>query len=109
MIRAPAISARASATRWRWPPERLTPRSPISVSYPSGRSSANSVDAGRVARGEHVIPPHVRPAGVRFSRSGIEKRIGRCVTIATADAELGEREVARVDSADRARGRSVGS
>ena len=30
--RAPASSARASATRWRWPPERLTPRSPISVS-----------------------------------------------------------------------------
>src|SRR6516225_6846041 len=27
-----AISARASATRCRWPPERLTPRSPISVS-----------------------------------------------------------------------------
>ena len=30
--REPASSARASATRWRWPPERLTPRSPISVS-----------------------------------------------------------------------------
>ena len=30
--RAPVTSARASATRWRWPPERLIPRSPISVS-----------------------------------------------------------------------------
>jgi hypothetical protein len=30
--RAPASNARASATRCRWPPERLTPRSPIRVS-----------------------------------------------------------------------------
>ncbi len=35
--------ARASATRWRWPPDSLTPRSPTSVSKPSGRASANSV------------------------------------------------------------------
>ena len=30
--RAPASSARARATRCRWPPERFTPRSPIRVS-----------------------------------------------------------------------------
>ena len=31
-IRGSASSARAIARRWRWPPERVSPRSPISVS-----------------------------------------------------------------------------
>ena len=34
--------ARAIATRWRWPPDSFTPRSPTSVSKPCGRSAANS-------------------------------------------------------------------
>ena len=29
-------SARAIATRWRWPPESRAPRSPTDVSIPSG-------------------------------------------------------------------------
>ncbi len=32
--------------RWRWPPDRRTPRSPISVSSPSGRSSIRSLQLG---------------------------------------------------------------
>ena len=31
-IRGSASSARAIATRWRWPPERVSPRSPTIVS-----------------------------------------------------------------------------
>ena len=34
--------ARAMAMRWRWPPESLTPRSPVRVSRPLGRVSMNS-------------------------------------------------------------------
>ncbi len=34
--------ARAMATRWRWPPDRLVPRSPTAESRPSGRDSTKS-------------------------------------------------------------------
>lgn len=34
-------SARAIANRCRWPPDRVTPRSPITVWYPSGSSLMN--------------------------------------------------------------------
>ncbi len=37
-IRGSARIARAIATRWRWPPERRTPRSPTTVSYPSAKA-----------------------------------------------------------------------
>ena len=30
-----------SAMRWRWPPDSVTPRSPIAVSYPAGSESTN--------------------------------------------------------------------
>ncbi len=33
--------ARARATRWRCPPERVRPRSPTTVSYPSGSAVMN--------------------------------------------------------------------
>ena len=39
---APLAMACAMATRWRWPPESFMPRSPTTVSYPSGRRSTNS-------------------------------------------------------------------
>ena len=35
-------SARAIASRWRWPPDRLTPRSPMTVRYPRGNCRMNS-------------------------------------------------------------------
>ncbi len=42
--------ARASARRWRWPPERLRPPSPRRVSYPSGMAMTNSwASAARAA------------------------------------------------------------
>jgi hypothetical protein len=36
------MSARAIDTRWRSPPDRVPPRSPTTVSYPSGRRRTNS-------------------------------------------------------------------
>ncbi|CAM5574915.1 hypothetical protein SFUMM280S_11484 [Streptomyces fumanus] len=41
--------ARARATRWRWPPESLTPRSPTNVWKPSRSCSANSVTCAAAA------------------------------------------------------------
>lgn len=38
--RGPLSSPRARATRARWPPDRVAPRSPTAVSRPSGRASA---------------------------------------------------------------------
>ena len=46
-MRGSASRARAIATRWRWPPESVCPRSPTSVSSPSGRSSSTSVRPAR--------------------------------------------------------------
>jgi hypothetical protein len=43
-------SARASATRWRWPPDSVMPRSPTIVASPSGiRSRSRSSPAAREA------------------------------------------------------------
>ena len=42
-------SARARASRWRWPPERVTPRSPTHASSPSGSSSMKSMAAAATA------------------------------------------------------------
>src|SRR6267378_2832098 len=41
-MRGSARMARAMETRWRCPPLNFTPRSPMIVSYPSGKRSANS-------------------------------------------------------------------
>ena len=38
-----ADHARAKAIRWRWPPERLAPRSPTRVSSPAGSVSTKPV------------------------------------------------------------------
>ena len=42
-MRGSASRARAKATSWRWPAESWTPRSPTSVSIPSGSAATNSV------------------------------------------------------------------
>ena len=47
--RGRSSSARASAVRWRWPPESITPRSPTTVSQPSGRSGTSFASCARRA------------------------------------------------------------
>ena len=54
-------NARAMAMRWRWPPERRTPRSPTSVRMPFGRCF-DEVAARRERRVEHFFVRSVRPA-----------------------------------------------
>ena len=48
-MRGSSASARASAVRWRWPPESITPRSPTIVSQPSGRSRTSFASCARSA------------------------------------------------------------
>ena len=50
MIPGSVISARASAMRCRWPPDSVSPRSPTTVSYPSGSAMMKSwASAARAA------------------------------------------------------------
>ena len=45
------MMARAIAIRCRWPPERVSPRSPMTVSYPSSRSDDEVVGVGGFGSG----------------------------------------------------------
>ena len=54
-MRGSASSARAIATRWRWPPESVNPRSPTSVSSPSGRSSSRPSSPARTAAAASLV------------------------------------------------------
>ena len=78
-MRGSASSARAIATRWRWPPLRVRPRSPTSVSRPSGRSSSELAQAGALRRGQR--PRRRRPRDARrrccraaWRRTGTRRR-----------------------------------
>ena len=63
-IRGSRISARAIDRRWRCPPESRAPRSPTTVSQPSGRDSTNaSAFASRKARAHLFVVD--RPEAVR--------------------------------------------
>ena len=56
-------SARARATRWRWPPLRLTPRSPTTVSRPCGVSATkSSARASRSASHSLLVVDRLRRA-----------------------------------------------
>ena len=69
------MSARASAMRWRWPPDSLTPLSPISVSAAAGRlertlrlrETRRTFDPGTV-RVEIAVPDVVANAGIEEQR-----------------------------------------
>ena len=54
--------ARAMAMRWRWPPESVTPRSPICVSKPCGRRRMNSVGVRELGGALDLGVARVRPA-----------------------------------------------
>ena len=83
-MRGSTTSARAIATRWRWPPESVIPRSPITVSYPSGSCAMNSCAcASRAAARSPRRVASGRPKA-RFSRTVAEKRNGSCAI----DADL---------------------
>ncbi len=64
-----AATARASARRCRWPPERLMPSSPTFVSTPSGRSYAKPACAMRSASVEH-------PLGLGAHRGLVARELG---------------------------------
>ena len=61
-MRGSASRARAKATSWRWPAESWTPRSPTSVSIPSGRAATNSVAPTVATRRLDLLQARLRPA-----------------------------------------------
>ena len=100
-MRGSTASARAIAMRWRWPPESVMPRSPMTVSYPCGSRSTNSCAcASRATRSTSSSERSARPNAM-FSRTVAEKRKGSCEMTPTARAQRVERHVADVDAVDR--------
>ena len=77
-MRGSTAIARAIASRCRWPPDSVIPRSPITVSKPSGRRSMNSCAWASLATCS--ISSSLRPGApkVMFSRTEAEKRKVSC-------------------------------
>ena len=108
-MRGSARIARAIATRWRSPPESLTPRSPTTVSYFSGsfatKSSQRAISAARRISSSRGV--RAREGDVLQDRA-VEEEV-----VLEDDAELrpvvGETHAGEVLSVheDRARGRPV--
>src|SRR6266566_3532429 len=81
-MRGSASMARAIETRWRCPPLNFTPRSPIIVSYPSGKRSANSstrarprerhVFADRAVKQERLLQHDAQARAVRIEAHGCQ-------------------------------------
>ena len=99
-IRGSITSARAIASRWRCPPESVIPRSPITVSYPSGSSSMNGCAcAARAAASTSscVDVGHAEGDVVAHARREEERILGDDADLA---AERAPRHVAHVDAVD---------
>ncbi len=69
----PMASALANASRWRWPPLRLTPRSPNSASSPTPISLTNSA-AQATSSAFHRVSESVSAPSERLYRNDSEKR-----------------------------------
>src|SRR5579883_55782 len=86
-IGASRTSARASAARWRWPPESVMPRSPTTVEYPDGSSSASrascAASAASTTRGSTGGRSSGAPSAMLSCRV-VEKRNASWGTRATA-------------------------
>ena len=77
--------ARAMETRWRWPPESFTPRSPTTVSYFSGKRFREFVHAGDAAGRQNVLFAGVGPRERDVFADGAVEQKG----VLQHDAELG--------------------
>ena len=66
-------SALAMARRWRWPPDRVDPRSPTTVSSPSGSASTNP-SAATTTRAASISSSVTSLPRVRLSRTVSAKR-----------------------------------
>ena len=121
----PATRARARAMRWRWPPDRVTPRSPTRVSTPSGSSSTNSsawaASEGALDLVVGEVAAQVDVVAERLGRTGTAPGTRGCARPASTATEpdvggqqagddLQERRLAgagRADDGDRATGGDV--
>ncbi|MNC37493.1 hypothetical protein D3C75_860610 [compost metagenome] len=77
------ITARAMLTRWRWPPDKETPRSPNVVSNCSGNSSILSYTCARRAASSTSSSEWGQGSKAIFSRIVDENRKGSWGTIPT--------------------------
>ena len=104
-IRMPAFfrNARAMQSRWRSPPDRRTPRSPICVSYPSGKVRDEFVRVGGGCGRDDLVRRGVEAAvaDVVGDRAREQQRLLR--HDADVVAERLERERADVAAVDEAR------
>ena len=99
---------RARATRWRWPPERVTPRSPTTVSTPCGqlgdeRRRPGPGRAPSAARSSRGRPEDVDVAAQRCRRTGTapgRRAPGRGVAAATSPASGTNRPASTARSVD---------
>src|SRR6478672_1306266 len=82
--RGSASTARASARRCRWPPERAIPCSPTRVSRPQGRSWTKPAWLTSIAERIWSSSASARPS-VRFSRALMEKSVGSSKAVATSE------------------------
>ena len=112
-MRGSASSARAKATSWRWPAESWTPRSPTSVSIPSGRAATKSVAPTAADRRFDLLEARLGPAegdvfadaaGEEEALLGDDPELARAAPAAARRAGRGRRP-ARVPSAGRRSGR----
>ena len=78
-----ASTARASARRWRWPPDSDAPRSPSSVSKPSGRATMNSAAWTSSAASSSSAALACGRASRRFASTVPPSRNGACSTRST--------------------------
>ena len=91
---------RAMARRCFWPPDSLTPRSPITVSSPAGRPAITSSSRARRAASTDLGLGGVEPAigDVLAHRAGEQEDV--LLHDADLAAQRGERHVADVDAVD---------
>ncbi len=80
---ASSIAARAMARRWRCPPERVPPRSPTTVSYPSGRAVTKACAPATRAARSTCSSVASGTAAAMFSRTVPRNRTLSCSTTAT--------------------------
>ena len=100
-VSASVSSARVSARRWRWPPEKARPRSSTSLSRPPGSASSTSSPLATESAAR-IVASSCTPHGSSSSRRvpGEEARVG----LGDDDAapQVGERRIGEPGAAERA-------
>ena len=87
------------AIRWRWPPDKRTPRSPRNVSSPSGSLCRNSIAAAKAAYAHDFIMSFERGYDSPCGEHGTQLSGGQRQRIAIARAFLKDAPILVLDEA----------